>query len=102
MSEWPAPIKGNSKAPVAPLDIDARGAWQMVMRNRDVYLKTWKTNFIPPLLEPLLYLLSIGIGVGALIAGIDDGQGHHMSYRQFVAGGIIAITMMQVSFGETT
>jgi lipooligosaccharide transport system permease protein len=102
MADWPTVPQGNSKAPVPPLDIDARGAWSMVQRNRDVYLKTWKTNFIPPLLEPLLYLLSIGIGVGALISGIDDGSGHRMSYRQFVAGGIIAITMMQVSFGETT
>ncbi|HUR25382.1 MAG TPA: ABC transporter permease [Candidatus Thermoplasmatota archaeon] len=102
MAEWPAPPQGNSKAPVPPLDIDPRGAWSMVKRNRDVYLKTWKTNFIPPLVEPLLYLLSIGIGVGALINGIDDGQGHRVSYRQFVAPGILAITMMQVSFGETT
>ncbi|MEA3203809.1 MAG: lipooligosaccharide transport system permease protein [Thermoplasmata archaeon] len=102
MAEWPAPVQGNRKAPVPPLDVDLARAWSMVQRNRDVYLKTWKTNFIPPLIEPLLYLLSIGIGVGALINGIDDGLGHRVSYRQFVAPGILAITMMQVSFGETT
>lgn len=102
MADWPTVPQGNAKAAVPPLDVDLRGAWSMVQRNRDVYLKTWKTNFIPPLVEPLLYLLSIGIGVGALISGIDDGLGHRMSYRQFVAGGILAITMMQVAFGETT
>jgi lipooligosaccharide transport system permease protein len=102
MADWPTVPQGNRKAPVPPLDVDLRGAWSMVQRNRDVYLKTWKTNFIPPLIEPLLYLLSIGIGVGALINGIDDGFGHRVSYRQFVAPGILAITMMQVAFGETT
>ncbi|MFO1535960.1 MAG: ABC transporter permease [Thermoplasmatota archaeon] len=102
MADWPTVQQRNSKAPVPPLDVDPRGAWSMVQRNRDVYLKTWKTNFIPPLIEPLLYLLSLGVGVGMLINGLDDGFGHRVSYRQFVTPGILAITMMQVAFGETT
>jgi lipooligosaccharide transport system permease protein len=80
-----------------PMDVSWRGSWAMVQRNRDVYLKTWKTNFLPPLLEPLLYLLSMGFGVGALVREIGG-----VSYAQFIAPAILAITMMQGAFFETT
>jgi lipooligosaccharide transport system permease protein len=77
--------------------LQARGVAAMVARNRDVYLKTWKTNFLPPLLEPLLYLVAIGYGVGQLVPSVAG-----VSYAQFVAPGIVAITMMQSAFFETT
>jgi lipooligosaccharide transport system permease protein len=80
-----------------PMDVTGRGAWAMVQRNRDVYLKTWKTNFLPPLLEPLLYLLSMGYGVGALVREVNG-----IPYAQFIAPAILAITMMQGAFFETT
>ncbi|MHB8634387.1 MAG: ABC transporter permease [Thermoplasmatota archaeon] len=84
---------------VPATDLSASGVWAMVQRNRDVYGKTWKTNFLPPLLEPFLYLLSLGFGVGALVAGkLVDG----VSYAQFVAPAILAITIMQGAFFETT
>jgi len=77
--------------------LQADAVWKMVQRNRDVYLKTWKTNFLPPLLEPLLYLLSLGYGLGRLVPELDG-----MSYAQFIAPGILAITMMQSAFFDTT
>ncbi len=93
----------QSPARHVPTDISATGVWAMVQRNRDVYWKTWKTNFIPPLLEPFLYLLSIGYGVGMLVTSkLDPGFGAPVSYRQFVAPGILAITIMQGAFFETT
>jgi len=75
-----------------------RGILAMLGRNFEVYRKTWKVNALPPLAEPALYLVAIGFGVGSLIneqvAGFD--------YIQFIAPGIIAITMMQTGFTETT
>jgi lipooligosaccharide transport system permease protein len=82
---------------LARTDLDPRSMWSMVQRNRDVYLKTWKTNFLPPLLEPMLYLVSLGFGLGALVA-----QAEGVSYARFIAGAILAITMMQAAFFETT
>lgn len=79
------------------LDLRLSGVLAFVARNRDVYRKTWKTNFLPPLLEPFLYLLSVGYGVGALV-GTLNGQ----PYAAFVAPGILAITIMQSAFFETT
>ena len=28
-------------------------AWRVWQRNRDVYFVTWKTNLVPPLMEPI-------------------------------------------------
>ncbi|MBW3582542.1 MAG: ABC transporter permease [Euryarchaeota archaeon] len=69
----------------------------MFGRNRDVFLKTWKVNFIPPIVEPVLYLLALGYGLGALIEEVNG-----MPYVVFIAPALITITMMQSAFFETT
>lgn len=73
------------------------GIRAMVGRNLEVYRKTWYVNALPPLAEPFLYLIALGYGLGALI---DEIQG--FPYVQFIAPAIIAITMMQTAFMETT
>lgn len=73
------------------------GALAMAGRNFEVYRKTWKMNALPPLVEPFLYLIALGYGLGMLI---DEVAGY--SYPQFIAPAIIAITMMQTAFFETT
>lgn len=78
-------------------DVAPASVWAMVQRNRDVYWKTWKTNFIPPLVEPFLYLLAFGFGLGAFVRTLGG-----VSTAQFVAPGILAITIMQGAFFETT
>ena len=78
-------------------DLSARGAWAMVRRNLDVFLRTWKVNFLPPLIEPVLYLLALGYGLGALVPDIQG-----VPYRAFIAPAILSITMMQSAFFETT
>src|SRR5205814_3166157 len=40
--------------------------------------------------EPVLYLLSIGIGVGALVKGFTLPDGRHVSYAAFVAPAMLA------------
>lgn len=73
------------------------GIRAMVGRNLEVYKKTWKVNALPPLAEPFLYLIAMGYGLGALI---DNIQG--IPYVQFIAPAIVAITVMQTAFMETT
>jgi len=72
--------------------------WQ---RNFDVYLVTWKVNFIPPLLEPLLYLFAFGIGLGQLVKDVPY-EGAQVSYLRFIAPGLIATAVMNHGFFETT
>jgi lipooligosaccharide transport system permease protein len=42
-------------------------SWDAWRRNKDVFLKTWKTNFLPPFIEPVLYLLAMGFSFGAAV-----------------------------------
>lgn len=66
-----------------------------------MYLATWKVNFIPPLLEPLLYLLAFGWGLGGLVPDITY-AGRPVSYLEFIAPGLIATAVMNHGFFETT
>jgi lipooligosaccharide transport system permease protein len=70
-------------------------------RNCDVYLVTWTTNLLPPLLEPVLYLVAFGLGIGALIKQVSY-EGQWVSYSQFIAPGLLATQVMFQSFFENT
>jgi lipooligosaccharide transport system permease protein len=72
--------------------------WQ---RNWFVYLKTWKINFLPPLLEPIFYLLAFGAGLGYWVGQVPF-AGQTVSYTAFIAPGLLAINIMQNAFFETT
>ncbi len=67
---------------------------QVWYRDTYVFVKLWKTNLFPPILEPFLYLLAIGLGVGHYITGIEG-----VDYLSFVAPGIIVTTsILQATF----
>jgi lipooligosaccharide transport system permease protein len=69
-------------------------------RNRDVFLFTWKTNFLPPFLEPILYLVAMGLGFGALIQADIEYGGRSLEYIKFLAPGLVAISIMYGAFFE--
>lgn len=71
--------------------------WKVWARNKDVFMKTYKTNFLPSLLEPVLYLLALGLGLGGFVQPIE-GQ----PYIQFIAPALVAVSMMYSSFYECT
>jgi lipooligosaccharide transport system permease protein len=71
--------------------------WTVWRRNFDVFTKTIAVNFIPSLLEPILYLLAFGFGLGGFIPSIR-GQ----SYISFIAPALVAISIMNGSFFECT
>ena len=70
-------------------------------RNMDVYLTTWATNFLPPLLEPFQYLLAFGLGLGTAV-GVLHFRGLPVPYMGFIAPGTISIAIMFWAFFETT
>ncbi len=78
-----------------------KGAWRVWQRNWTVYRQTWRISFVPPLLEPLFYLLAFGIGLSALIGEITY-RGVGISYIAFIAPALIAINIMQSAFFENT
>jgi len=72
--------------------------WQ---RNLLVYRRTWKINFLPPLLEPLFYLLAFGVGLAVLVGSVSY-QGGKVSYVAFIAPALIAVNIMNSAFFENT
>jgi lipooligosaccharide transport system permease protein len=72
--------------------------WQ---RNLTSYRLSWKISFIPPLLEPLFYILAFGLGLSGLVGQIRY-QGGEISYVRFIAPALIAITVMNSAFFENT
>ena len=63
--------------------------------------RTWKVNFLPPILEPVLYLLAFGAGLGLLVREISY-RGELVSYVAYIAPALIAINIMNNSFFENT
>ncbi len=76
-------------------------AFRVWQRDADVYFTTWKTEFLPPLLEPVLYVFAFGLGLGQLVHHVQY-QGRSIGYLQFLAPGIVAIAIMFWAFFETT
>jgi lipooligosaccharide transport system permease protein len=75
--------------------------WRVWQRNLTVYQENWQVNFVPPLLEPLLYLLAFGVGFGTLVGQVHY-QGSNVSYLRFIAPALIAINIMNNAFFENT
>ena len=71
--------------------------WKVWRRNFDVFRKTIKVNFLPSLLEPILYLVAFGFGLGGFIPSIQ-GQ----PYIDFIAPALVAIAIMNGAFFECT
>ena len=72
--------------------------WQ---RNLTVYRENWKVNFLPPLLEPLFYLLAFGIGFSGMINSVSY-DSREVSYVRFIAPALVAINIMNNAFFENT
>jgi len=66
-------------------------------RNASMYRRTWKWNILPNFFEPVLYLVSIGIGLGAYINEMGGA-----SYLVFLAPGLVAVAAMNGASFEVT
>ncbi len=74
------------------VSLRALRVWQ---RNRDVYLRLWKSEVIWPVVDPLITLLALGIGLGGLVE-----LGDNREYVDFIAPGLLAIWPMWAAAGE--
>ncbi|HET9887788.1 MAG TPA: ABC transporter permease, partial [bacterium] len=76
-------------------------AWRVWQRDLDVYRTTWKLNFLPPLFEPVLYILAFGLGMGKLIGTISY-FGENIPYLRFMVPGVVSVAIMFWAYFETT
>ena len=65
------------------------------------YRRTWRATVTTAFLNPLFFLLSIGVLLGGLV---DEGRTDlgALTYLEFVAPGLLAATAMQVGSNEAT
>lgn len=67
-----------------------------------LYRTIWRSNVLGAFVQPFLYLLGMGLGVGALV---DRGERSEMlldglTYFQFLAPGLLATTAMMIATNE--
>lgn len=72
----------------------------ILQRNFLAYRRVWWI-FATGFLEPVFYLFSIGVGVGALIGGFEVG-GREIPYAEFVAPGMLAASAMNGAVLDST
>jgi lipooligosaccharide transport system permease protein len=70
----------------------------LVERNFLIYRRSL-TPLLSSVVEPVMYLLSIGIGVGVLVGSVP---GVHVRYAAFVAPAILATTAMNTAMNQTS
>ncbi len=79
------------------MSISPSHAFSVWRRNATLYRRTWMWNVLPNFFEPVFYLLSIGIGVGAYISQMGG-----MSYMEFLAPGLVCVAAMNGASFEVT
>jgi lipooligosaccharide transport system permease protein len=75
------------------------GVYSVWHRHARVYQKTWLVNSLPPLSEPLIYLVAFGYGLSPLVGDVSY-NGQTISYLRFLAPGMIASGMLFQAFFE--
>lgn len=68
------------------------------------YRRTWRGSVVTSFLNPLLYLLAMGVGLGTLVDhGSDASKAlDGVAYLSFLAPGMLAATAMQTAAAEST
>jgi lipooligosaccharide transport system permease protein len=93
---WPTPAAVISvfRWPRAEL----RGAIRVLQRDVILYRRSWLSNLLPNFFSPLLYLLSIGIGVGFYVGTRISG----LPYTIYLAPALAANAALNGAVFETT
>jgi len=86
---------------ILPVGPSRRRSVHVIERNALAYRRMWYV-FLTGFVEPLLYLLSIGVGVGALVGRLPGPGGRLVTYEAFVAPGLLAAAAMNGSVFDTT
>jgi lipooligosaccharide transport system permease protein len=78
-------------------DVRLSGAWHVWQRDATIYKRTYKLNILPNFFEPFLYLLAMGLGLGAYLSRIQG-----IRYIDFIAPGLVATASMYGASFEVT
>lgn len=65
-----------------------------------VYRRTWRGSVVSSFLNPVLYMLAMGLGLGALVDANMPGGVNGVPYLTFLAPGILVANAMQTGASE--
>lgn len=68
-------------------------------------LATKSTNWVVVLtgfVEPIFYLLSLGVGLGAYIGSVQDAAGNEIPYAAYIAPALLAVSAMNGAIYDST
>lgn len=71
----------------------------VVVRNGRVYQRNWRTSFLPPAMEPIIFFVAFGIGLGGYVGNMQHDD-QTISYATYVAPGLLAYTAFGTPFFE--
>jgi len=85
---------------IIPLPLGENG-WRLVERNYVVFRRSWPV-FLTGFLEPVFYLLSIGLGVSRLVPGFSGSNGQLIGYTDYIAPALLATSAMNGAIFDST
>jgi lipooligosaccharide transport system permease protein len=74
----------------------------MMQRNALVYRHAWRGSAFSSFLQPTLFLLAMGLGLGTMVDAGGTALPGGASYAEFLAPGLLAAAAMQVAGFEST
>ena len=115
----------EDSAPSAPADTQPTGAAQAALSQVSKPRRRWLSNLygrnakavmerswmatknstwiviVTGFAEPVLYLASLGFGLGVVISGVEGPGGQTMSYAAYIAPGLLAVSAMNGALMDT-
>lgn len=93
-------IPAPASAPEAPhVPSTLYGIYSVWYRHAIIYSRTWLVNFLPPITEPIFYLLAFGFGLSPMVGEFEAG-GQKLSYLKFIGPAMIAVGVCFQAFFE--
>jgi len=78
------------------------GAWRLRDYWTIAYLRTWKGSAASSFVQPLFYVVAMGVLLGGFVEADPETLEGATSYLAFVIPGMVAATSMTTTFGEVT
>ena len=72
-------------------------SWRVCFRHLTIYRQDLFANMAPTLIDPVLFVLAFGVGLGAYVTNVGDSD-----YMHYMAPGLAVTTALFTAFFETS
>ncbi len=83
------PTRRNGELPLLGVALPGRRTYRVWQRNRDVFFQLWRAELFPPVLEPVIVFLGLGLGLGTYVELTGD-----RDYIEFLVPGVLVLFPM--------